>query len=248
MCYYNGIRVSKEEFIRLNNIEKELKEWALIKEVSSGFEYTTWPILKPIKGGADVQIEMAHWELIPGWVKSQQELAESRKKFTTLNATAEKILESKLYRPAALHHRCLVLSSGFYEWRHFKPLGEKKEQAFPYYIHLPGKNYFFMAGIYQPWTDQETGETFDSFSIITTQANSLMEQVHNKKKRMPTILPESLAFEWIQDGLSEARIKELAAYQYDSHQMEAYPISKNFRTNLHPQEAVIYETLPALVQ
>lgn len=243
MCYYNGVRVTKAEFIRLKQLEKELK---FSRVIASGFDYSDWPIVKPKNGGSDIDIVMAHWELIPSWIKTAQELSESRKKFTTLNATAEKLLESKMFREATLKRRCLVLSSGFYEWRHYKPEGAKKEQTYPYYIHLPGEEYFFMAGIWQPWVDRETGETIDTFAIVTTQANSLMKQVHNKKERMPTILPEALAWEWIQHGLSEDRIRELAGYQYDSEEMGAYTLQKDFRTALNPQESFDYEELPVL--
>ncbi|MEO6844404.1 MAG: hypothetical protein ABI184_04465 [Ginsengibacter sp.] len=41
-----------------------------------------------------------------------------------------------------------------------------------------------MAGIYNTWTDQETGETVDTFAIVTPRANSLMQQVYRSKKRM----------------------------------------------------------------
>jgi putative SOS response-associated peptidase YedK len=248
MCYYNGIRVSKEEYIRLLHLEKELKEINLVRDLASGFEYGNWPILKPNADGTDFVLEMAHWELIPYWIKDTNALAESRKKFTTLNATAEKLLESKMFRNPALKHRCLVLSSGFYEWRHFQPEGAKKEIAYPYYISLPKKSYFFMAGIYQPWTDKETGETMDTFAIVTTTAKSLMDQIHNKKKRMPTILPDALAWEWMQDGLSEDRIREIAGYQYNSQEMAARTIQKEFRTAPDPQTPYAYRELPALVE
>lgn len=243
MCYYNGMKVTKEEYIRLKQLEKELK---FSRAIASGFDYSDWPIVKPKNGGNDIDIVMAHWELIPYWIKTQQELGESRKKFKTLNATAEKLLESKMFRDAALKRRCLVLSSGFYEWRHYKPEGAKKESTYPYYIYLSGEPYFYMAGIWQPWLDRETGETIDTFAIVTTQANSLMKQVHNKKERMPTILPEELAYEWIQDGLSEERIRELAGYQYDSEEMGAYTLHKDFRTALNPLEEFHYSELPVL--
>jgi putative SOS response-associated peptidase YedK len=243
MCYYNGMKVTRAEYIRLMQLEKELK---FSRELASGFDYSDWPIIKPKNGGKDFDIVMAHWELIAPWVKSHQELAESRKKFTTLNATAEKLLESKMFREAALKRRCLVLSSHFFEWRHYTPEGSKKDQSYPYCIRVAGADYFFMAGIWQPWVDRETGETIDTFAIVTTKANSLMQQVNNKKERMPTILPEELAYEWIQDGLSKQRIQELAGYQYDSEEMSAYTIQKDFRTVMNPLEAYDYAELPYL--
>jgi putative SOS response-associated peptidase YedK len=78
------------------------------------------------------------------------EVMKGREKFNTLNATAERLLASKLFKQPTLKRRCLVLSTGFYEWRHFKPEGEKREQAYPYFISLKNQPLFFMAGIYQP--------------------------------------------------------------------------------------------------
>ncbi len=103
-----------------------------------------------------------------------------------------------------------------------------------------------MAGVWQPWTDVNTGEYVESFAIITTAANGLMEQVHNSKKRMPTILPEDLAFEWLLGDLSEERITEIARYQYAPAEMEAYSIAKDFREALDPAAPFVYEELPAL--
>jgi putative SOS response-associated peptidase YedK len=170
-----------------------------------------------------------------------------REKFNTLNAASERLLESKLFKQPALKRRCLVLSSGFYEWRHYKPESANKELAYPYYISLKDSPFFYMAGIYQPWVDIESGETMDTFSIVTTKANSLMEQIHNKKKRMPSILNEAQASEWLNTGLSESRIMELATSQYDEQLMDAYTIKKDFRTAFDPQYEFVYSELQPIV-
>lgn len=60
-----------------------------------------------------------------------------------------------------------------------------------------------MAGIWQPWVDKETGESIDTFAIVTTKANELMSVIHNSKIWMPTILPEDLAWKWIMEDISE---------------------------------------------
>jgi len=247
MCYYNGVRVSKEEFIRLKNMEVQVKNQDLHCPVMSGFEYANWPILIPSADGKSIELNFAHWELIPFWITDRKALAESRKKFTTLNATAEKLLESRGFKSAALQRRCLVLSSGFFEWRHWAPAGSKKALTYPYHITLTNQPYFFMAGIWQPWTDRETGETFPSFAIVTTAANSLMEQVHNTKKRMPVILPPEEAYQWIQPNLSEAQISRLAHFSINSELLSATPIRKDFRTAPDPTEPFQYEDLPNLV-
>jgi putative SOS response-associated peptidase YedK len=240
MCYYNGQQVTQAEYIQLKELEKEIRNISISQSLQNGFDYGEGYILKPNAHKDHFELVKAHWEFIPFWCRSMKEVEENRKKFTTLNAAGEKLLESKMYREAALKRRCLVLSSGFYEWRHYR------KASYPYFIKLKGREYFFMAGIYQPWTDKETGETFDTYAIVTTKANALMEQIHNTKKRMPVILPEDLAFEWMFGKLDEKRLQELASYQLDPDCMQAYTIRKDFRMALDPLEAFDYELLPAL--
>jgi putative SOS response-associated peptidase YedK len=170
-----------------------------------------------------------------------------------LNAVSEELLlKGKMYREAAIKRRCLVLSTGFYEWRHVFPLNKRTGQPLktankiPYHITVKDREYFYMAGIWQPWTDATTGEYVESFAIVTTTANKLMEQVHNSKKRMPTILNEDLAYEWIFGKLEEKRITEIAKTMFPSEQMEAYTIAKDFRGALEPTKPFVYEDLPAL--
>jgi putative SOS response-associated peptidase YedK len=242
MCYFNSLVAPKGATINLSGTTKQLDP--INRPLQSGFSYHNWPI---IKGSTqNFTIENAHWELIAPWVKNTQEVQAGREKFNTLNATAERLLESKLFKPAALNYRCLVLSSGFYEWRHNKPAGAKKEIAYPYFITLTNQPLFYMAGIYQPWTDKETGETMDTFSIVTTKANAFMEQIHNKKKRMPTILTEAQAVDWLAPNLSENKIMELATSSIDANQLSAYTIHKNFRTDTNPLQSFEYEELPQL--
>ena len=243
MCYFNSLVAPAGVDLSINGITKKLPPTN--KPLQSGFSYSSWPIIKGYT--EDFTIEQGHWELIAPWIKTTKEAEAGREKFNTLNATSERLLESKLFKPAALHYRCLVSSTGFFEWRHYKPIGAKKDIAYPYYISIINRPIFFMAGIYQPWTDKETGETMDTFSIVTTKANDLMEQIHNKKKRMPTILNEAKAAEWLSPNLSESKILELASNKYDPWGMTAYTIDKNFRTSGNPLVQFEYEELPDLV-
>lgn len=242
MCYYKGIKVTKAQLIEL--LERDRLLEAMQRNCQSGFDWSDFPIVKPNIKGKDWDIEMALWGFIPSWINSKEKLIEHRKKYTTLNATCENILESKMFRDAALNRRCLVPITHFFEWQHFKPEGAKKDVAYPYYIKVAGDEteIFFLAGIYNESVDFETGELKSSYAVITTKANELMEQIHNTKKRMPTILPKHLAEEWISD-ISEERIKQIASYQYDSESMYAHTIAKDFRATLDITQ-VEYEELP----
>lgn len=260
MCFYNGIDVNRAQHIRLKRIEKEIGDFRkeLQRPLQSGFAYGSWPVLRPKSDGKDADLLLMHWELVPFYVHTHAEWEHFRHggfnpktgrkdpPRNTLNAIGEEMLDKVSYKDAALKRRCLVLSSGFYEWRHFTPPGTRKDQAYPYHITLPGHEYFFMAGIWQPWTDRETGEVLDTFSIVTTAANELMSQVHNKKKRMPLILDDDHAVQWIDPTLSVSALRELVHFQYPATQMLAQSIRKDFREAINPTEPFEYPELPPL--
>lgn len=223
--------------------------------IKRGFDYKDWPIVRPVDNGADVSIEMAHWEFIPPFIHDADELANARKQgIPWLNAKGETILESKMFRQAALNRRCLVLSTGFWEHRHIPKIGKKGQELkttekIPYHITIAQDEPrpFFMAGIWQRWTNHAMNQSADTFAIVTAPANDLMQKIHNSAKRMPTILPQSLAEEWISEGLSEKRIKELATYQYDSEEMIAYPVAKDFWNSEEPEKEFDYQELPPIL-
>lgn len=250
MCNFTGVRVSKIEFIKLKQLKKSLGTVAGMEELQTmkdGFTYSNALIIRKVPGETDIEIVSAHWEFIPAWVKDMEAVKAARKQgIPWLNATSEKLLESRMFRTAAMKRRCLVPATHFYEWRHYRPEGAKKENPYPYLVEMASKGYFYMAGIWQPWTDKSTGETMDTFAIVTTQANSLMEKVHNNKKRMPTILTEDLAYEWIMEDLGEERIKQLASFRLPGEAMNAYTIQKDFKSACDPMEPFEYEGLPAL--
>jgi putative SOS response-associated peptidase YedK len=217
------------------------------RPMQSGFEYSDWPIIIWSSNRHQPEMVRGHWEFLAPWLKTMDAVTAGREKYTTLNAVGEQMLDSKLYRDAALHRRCLIPSSGFYEWRHWKPAGAKKDLAIPYFVAVRDKTIIWMAGIWQPWTDQHTGEHIISFAIVTTAANHLMAQVHNKKKRMPLILSDDQARRWLDPTLQEKDIQAMARIQFPEQQMQAYPIIKDFRTAPDPIEPAVYPGLPELI-
>ena len=236
MSYYQSVRLKKKDLpeeIAWDGRRKEIE-----KPVQSGFDYEEWPIVRYSKG--NLKLDMAHWEFIPFWVNDSGELEEAREKHTTLNAKGETLLNSRMFSKAARERRCLMLSSGFYEWRHYRG------KTYPYYISVTDNDLFYIAAVWQPWTDRASGEHMITFALVTTKANELMAKVHNKRKRMPVILTDELAMEWMRKDLDEQRIQELATYQFPSADMEAYPIRKDFREALDPKEPFDYEGLPEI--
>lgn len=265
MCYYNGQKVTRAEFIELKQLEKAVKDYPFLnRDITHAFEFGNIGVLKPRYTRDNFDIVQMEWSFLPGYVKNRDQVEKFRKGYKkkdgswqtgydTQNAKGEELLlPNKIYREAAQERRCLILSSGFYEWRHVhainKRTGEPKKTAdkYPHYIGVKDGPYFYIAGIWQAWTDKDTGETVDTVSLVTTKANSLMKKIHNSKERMPTILPDELAWEWMMDDLPEDRITELATYQFSADQMEACTVQKDFLKNEDPTVPFIYEELVAL--
>jgi putative SOS response-associated peptidase YedK len=265
MCYFNGVKVTREQHIRLKNLEKLVARYDFLSNpMHAGFEYGPAPVLKRIDGQEDFDIVEMEWGFLPPYIRNATEAERFRKGYKkpdgswqtpilTLNATSEEmLLPRKMYREAVLKRRILVLSTGFYEWRHVFPLNKrtglplKTAEKYPYLIKVKDREYYYMAGFWQGWTDKDSGEYVETFSLITIEANKLMQQIHNTKKRMPTILTEDLAWEWLFGDLTEERISEIGQYQFPAEQMEAYTIDKDFRSASDPTAAFKYAELSEL--
>jgi putative SOS response-associated peptidase YedK len=269
MCYYNGQKVTKEEHIRLKHLEKLVANYKFLsREVQVGFDFGQTAVLKPIEGKEDFEIVPMEWGFIPdplAWpfVETREQLNNMRRgykdhrgnfvKYDFLNAVSEELLfKNKVYRQAALNRRCIILSTGFYDWRHIFPLnkrtGEPRKTAekYPYRVMIKNREYFWMAGIWNPFEDPDTGEYVESCAIVTTAANEAMEQIHNSKKRMPTMLTDDLAFDWMFKPMTENEITELARWQIPYEELSYYTLKKDFLNSMDPLQPHYYPELQPL--
>ena len=270
MCYYNAQKVTHAEFLRLKQLEKTIVERDFFNRlVIVGFDFGPTTVLKPIDGKEDFEIVQMEWGFLPDplkwpFIETRQDALKIRRGYTDargkfiqplnfLNAVSEELLQpNKVYRQAALQRRCIIPSSGFYDWRHIFPLNKKTGQPlktavkYPYRVMVKDKEIFWMAGIWNQWTDAETGETVDTCSIVTTEANLVMSQIHNSKKRMPTMLNDDLAWEWMFGNLDEKRISEIARWQIPWQDLDFYTLAKDFLNSHDPLKEFVYPELPAL--
>ena len=176
------------------------------------------PRLPVILNEAPDTIQLAHWGLIPHWVKDEGTATRLRGRL--LNARAETIHEKPSFRSLVTSKRCLILADGFFEWRHFKG------QTYPYYIQLQSRESFAFAGLWDTWIHPETQESVKTYVIITTWANPLLEQVHNKRKRMPVILHPTDEQPWLRMDLSPDAIDSLLV-PFEATKMVAHPVSRH---------------------
>lgn len=213
MCFTVNVNIVKEE------MEKRFR--AVLNDPESyrpsyyyhAFELPEMPVIS--QANPDL-IQLFQWGLIPSWTGSKEQADQIR--FRTFNARAETITEKPSYRKPIQSKRCLVAAKGFYEWQH---RGEKK---IPYYIFLPDAEMFSFAGLYDTWLDKNSGELLNTFSIITTTANSKLEIIHNTKKRMPVILSKQNEEVWLDPSLQGEKVLNLLK-PIPGDLLEAYTIS-----------------------
>lgn len=98
-----------------------------------------------------------------------------------INARAETALEKRMFQPSILARRCVIPSTGFYEW-------DKAKRK--YQCNLPDSDMLYMAGFYNCFEGE------DRFVILTTAANPSMIDIH---ERMPLIIRKQEVENWIYD-------------------------------------------------
>ena len=177
----------------------------------SGFSHPLLPVIS--QGG----LHICQWGLVPVWTKDTAFADSIRSK--TLNAKGETVFEKPSFRGSIVSKRCLLPVSGFFEWR------EVNKVKVPYFIKLREPDIFSLGCICDSWTDRQTGEVRDTFSIITTAANPLMEKIHNVKKRMPLIIGRDDEAAWVDPGLGAPGIRKLIK-PFDEGSMHAYTVSR----------------------
>jgi putative SOS response-associated peptidase YedK len=159
-------------------------------------------------------ISFYRWGLIPFWAKDP---SIGNK---LINARTETIIVKPSFKQAFRMRRCLVLSDGFFEWK-------KSNGKTPYRVCLQDYAPFTMAGIWEKWKNQD-GEVIRSFSIITTHANSLVEEIHD---RMPVILKREDEKKWLSSAPEEELLGLLQPFPPE--RMITYPVSSKVNSPLN---------------
>lgn len=171
-----------------------------------GYNCAPMQFLPVITNKATDKLQYFRWGLLPQWVKDERIASKM------INARAETILEKPAFKTAFAQKRCLIPANGFYEW---KKLNKKQ----PYRFLLKEGKLFAMAGIWESRKNAD-GTVLNTFSIITTEANSLLNNIHD---RMPVILHPENEHLWLHSENTEELFALLKPYPAEL--MESYPIS-----------------------
>ena len=163
-------------------------------------------------------ISLLRWGLVPFWAK------DAKIGYSTINARAEEAASKPAFREAMKRRRCLVPADAFYEWQRLDPNTKR-----PFAIALKSGEPYAFAGLWEIWRPKD-GEPLETFTILTTDPNELMETIHN---RMPVILEPKNYDRWLDPG-DAARPPVDLLCPYPAEQMTAWPVDQrvgNVRNN-----------------
>lgn len=155
-------------------------------------------------------LQAMQWGLVPSWAKDPAFGAK------TINARAETVSEKPTFRKSFSRRRCLVLTDGFYEWRKEEGSGRKIPMRF---VMKDGEPFAF-AGLWDRWESPD-GEGLDSFTIVTTAANTFIEAFHH---RMPVILSPDDGELWLDPETDPEMLLRLLV-PCDPERLKAYDVS-----------------------
>lgn len=177
-----------------------------------------------IPQGNSSEIFLKKWGMVPSWSKTE------KMNYNYINVRAEGIFDNRTTPKLVNHQRCVVPATGFYEW---KKIGNEK---IPSYFQVKDQPVFGFAGLYSVWYSDE--KSLDSFSIITTEPNTIVKPVHN---RMPVILQKQNVTKWLSGNLSKTDVKNILV-PYPSNFMSVHQVSKRVNSVVNNDESLI---LPA---
>ncbi len=168
------------------------------------------PVITMSKDGK-LQIEMMKWG-IPRklFLNGESVLKE------LINTQSEKAF-GRFWRKTVASHRCLVPANGFYEWK--GPKGNKT----PYFIHPKNEKLFAFAGIWDTWKNED-GQEIKTYSIMTTEPNAEMREIHNRE---PVMLHREDESSWLEPANDDESALEQLLYPYEDNGLEIYEVSRD---------------------
>ncbi|MSX32297.1 MAG: hypothetical protein F2782_02220 [Actinobacteria bacterium] len=147
-------------------------------------------------------IDRLRWGLVPRWAKDKA-IGDR-----LINARSETVKEKPSFKSAYASRRCIIPVDGFYEWRAID--GQRSKQ--PVFIHANTGQPIAVAGIWESWRDptdnSEASAPLRTCAILTTEANSTIEPIHN---RMPVILDEEVWDAWLDASTAMDQLDALLA-------------------------------------
>ncbi|KQL35123.1 SOS response-associated peptidase [Psychrobacillus sp. FJAT-21963] len=161
-----------------------------------------------IHDGKSNRMGQLKWGLVPSWSKDE------KIGYKMINARAETVDEKPSFRQAFLKRRCLIPMNSFYEWK------TTTSGKVPMLIKMKSDELFTVAGLWEMWKAPD-GKSIYTCTLLTTEANTLMEDIHH---RMPVIFKQENEKNWL-DSLQNIDELKSMLVPYDASLMEVFPVS-----------------------
>lgn len=146
-------------------------------------------------------IVAAQWGFRPAWA------GDSAPK--PINARAETVFDKPFFRKAAAQGRCLIPSTGWYEWQRVS-----RTEKRPFFIRPEGKTAFCFAGLFEA-ADEEPGRTF---AIIVGAAARGLASLH---PRQPVVVAEEDYAPWLEPDTPRQRLETILRQRSDAYERTA---------------------------
>ena len=217
MCFhYSMSQVAQNLENRYNAPYRGAGDYQPVHHVS-GFSF---PLMPVVTMAPEPEIRLFLWGLIPSWTQTSEQAGQMRS--MTLNARSESVFEKPSFRKSILSRRCLVPADGFFEWQ---AVGNKR---IPWFIRSKEQEIFSFGGIWDLW-EGESGKPLFTYSVLTTDANPMMAEIHNTKRRMPLILTSDTENKWLDQKAGPDEIRSLMT-PYPEEKLESWTIGKLITT------------------
>ena len=201
--------------VDLEDLREYLVDHYDITELKSEFELPryniapTQDVITIINDGSKNRVGLLKWGLIPPFAKDEKIGA------SMINAKSETLMEKPSFRSSFQTKSCVILADSFYEWK------REENKKTPMRIGLNTNQIFPMAGLWSTFTKPD-GSKIHSTTIITTHANELMSQIHD---RMPVILDNDSVATWLNPRIQDLNMLSKMLKPYDSKAMYSYKVS-----------------------
>ena len=206
MCGRFTVSFSEKDLKNLYNISSHI----IIEPNYNVTPLSNIPVIIRNNESEQLELELMQWGLIPSWSKDPS-LASKM-----INARAETIDTKPSFKKCFLTKRCIIPITGFYEWH--------TTTKQPYYIK-PKEGLFLLAGIWEEWKDP-LGRSIQSCTIITTDANFSLKDIHNRR---PVIVEDKELDIWFNPFTDQNKLKQLLKPFYNER-LEYSEVSKRVNT------------------
>lgn len=221
MCGRLSIAVSREDLGKYLNEVYNIEVLPEIIELPRLNVAPSEDLISIINDGKNYRVGLLKWGFVPEFKSDNSKMI--------INARSETIDKLYSFKKSFLERRCIILADGFFEWE------RSTSTKTPYRFTLKNSKIFAFAGLWSVFTDKDGKKVFTT-TIITTKANSLMAEIHD---RMPVILTEEKAKLWLNPTIKDSEALKKILVPFATDEMELYEVSKRVNKASEKSKEVI---------